>query len=155
MSQIERGLREPSEKVLDAIARNLDLSAEALYEQAGMSASSEEDEEPAVGVAIREDPRLNASQREALLEVYDAFVGAAPPAPPRQGRRRRRGLSGSGLDRCASQSARSGQISLRARSRHQADVAAGAVEVGDVLAAHQVEERQHVGPGCDVVGAGG
>ena len=32
MSQIERGLREPSEKVLGAIARNLDLSAEALYE---------------------------------------------------------------------------------------------------------------------------
>jgi transcriptional regulator with XRE-family HTH domain len=87
MSQIERGLREPSEKVLDAIARNLDLSAEALYEQAGMTDSGE-DEEPAVRAAIREDPRLNARQRQALLEVYDAFVGAAPR------RRRRRAEAG-------------------------------------------------------------
>jgi transcriptional regulator with XRE-family HTH domain len=89
MSQIERGLREPSEKVLDAIARNLDLSAEALYEQAGMTDSGEEDEEPAVRAAIREDPRLNARQRRALLEVYDAFVGAQAPR-----RRRRRATGG-------------------------------------------------------------
>ena len=88
MSQIERGLREPSEKVLDAIARNLDLSAEALYEQAGMTDAGEEDEELAVRAAIREDPRLNARQRQALLEVYDAFVGAAPR------RRRRRAKAG-------------------------------------------------------------
>jgi transcriptional regulator with XRE-family HTH domain len=88
MSQIERGLREPSEKVLDAIARNLDLSAEALYEQAGMTDAGEEDEELAVRAAIREDPRLNARQRQALLEVYDAFVGAAPR------RRRRRAKTG-------------------------------------------------------------
>ena len=88
MSQIERGLREPSERVLDAIARNLDLSAEALYEQAGMTDAGEEDEELAVRAAIREDPRLNARQRQALLEVYDAFVGAAPR------RRRRRAKAG-------------------------------------------------------------
>ena len=88
MSQIERGLREPSEKVLDAIARSLDLSADALYEQAGMT-DSDEDEEPAVRVAIREDPRLNARQRRALFEVYDAFVGAQAPR-----RRRRRAKSG-------------------------------------------------------------
>jgi transcriptional regulator with XRE-family HTH domain len=88
MSQIERGLREPSEKVLDAIARNLDLSAEALYEQAGMTDSGEEGEEPAVRAAIRKDPRLNARQRRALFEVYDAFVGAQAP---RRRRRRARG----------------------------------------------------------------
>jgi transcriptional regulator with XRE-family HTH domain len=88
MSQIERGLREPSERVLDAIARNLDLSAEALYEQAGMTDAGEEEEELAVRAAIREDPRLTARQRQALLEVYDAFVGAAPR------RRRRRAKAG-------------------------------------------------------------
>jgi transcriptional regulator with XRE-family HTH domain len=93
MSQIERGLREPSEKVLDAIARNLDLSAEALYEQAGMTDSGEEDEESAVRAAIREDPRLNGRQRQALLEVYDAFVGAAPR------RRRRRAKAGDDAER--------------------------------------------------------
>lgn len=35
LSQIEGGLRDPSEKVLDALASNLELSADALYEQAG------------------------------------------------------------------------------------------------------------------------
>ncbi len=85
MSQIERGLREPSEKVLDAIAHNLDLSAEALYEAAGLTDASEEDEESPARVAIRDDPRLTARQRQALLEVYDAFAGA--PAPRRRRRR--------------------------------------------------------------------
>jgi transcriptional regulator with XRE-family HTH domain len=88
LSQIERGLREPSEKVLEAIARNLDLSAEALYEQAGMADPDEPAEESAVRAAIHDDPRLNARQRRALLEVYDAFVGAESP------RRRRRTVSG-------------------------------------------------------------
>jgi transcriptional regulator with XRE-family HTH domain len=84
MSQIERGLRDPSEKVLAEIARNLDVSADALYEQAGMSDAPEDEQANAVRVAIREDPRLNPRQRRALLEVYDSFAGAAPP------RRRRR-----------------------------------------------------------------
>jgi transcriptional regulator with XRE-family HTH domain len=43
LSQIERGLREPSEKVLDAIARNLELSAEGLYEQGGRRRGEEDD----------------------------------------------------------------------------------------------------------------
>lgn len=86
MSQIERGLREPSEKVLSAIARNLDLSAEALYEQAGIHEESDEEEEEAgVRAAIHADPRLSARQRQALLEVYDAFVGV----DTRRRRRRR------------------------------------------------------------------
>ena len=83
LSQIERGLREPSEKVLDAIARNLDLTAEALYEQAGL-APDEAEEESRTRRAIEEDPRLGARQRAALLEVYDAFVGGT------ETRRRRR-----------------------------------------------------------------
>jgi transcriptional regulator with XRE-family HTH domain len=76
LSQIERGLREPSEKVVDAIARNLELSAEALYEQGGRRRGNEDDdgEEPAVAAAIRADPRLTARQRQALLEVYGAFT---------------------------------------------------------------------------------
>jgi len=83
LSQIEHGLREPSEKVLDAIAENLELSAQALHEHGGRRPGDEADEgsEPAVVAAIRADPKLTARQRAALLEVYDAFVG----------RRRRRG----------------------------------------------------------------
>jgi transcriptional regulator with XRE-family HTH domain len=83
LSQIERGLREPSEKVLDAIARSLELSAEGLYEQGGRRRGEEGDEEePAVVAAVRADRSLTARQRQALLEVYDAFTG-------RSSRRRR------------------------------------------------------------------
>src|SRR3954454_17377524 len=85
LSQIERGLREPSQKVVEAIARNLDVSADMLYRQAGLDPDAEEAEEPPARVAIREDPRLNPRQRQALLEVYDAFVGEGRPV-----RRRRR-----------------------------------------------------------------
>jgi transcriptional regulator with XRE-family HTH domain len=71
LSQIERGLREPSEKVLDAIAQNLHLSAEALVEH---GRPRDDDGEPEVVAAIRADPRLTARQRQALLEVYSAFI---------------------------------------------------------------------------------
>ena len=80
LSQIERGLREPSERVLDAIAAALEVSAATLYEQAGVTV----DEEPETGAleqAIREDPRLTGRQRQALLEVYRSFVAQARPVP--------------------------------------------------------------------------
>ena len=91
LSQIERGLRDPSEKVLDAIARSLDVSADALYAQAGGAEDAEEAEEPAARVAIREDPHLSPRQRQALLEVYDSFL-AARGMPRRRRRRSRREL---------------------------------------------------------------
>ena len=80
LSQIERGLREPSERVLDAIASALQVSADTLYEQAGMT-MGEEPETGAVEQAVREDPRLTGRQRQALLEVYRAFVAQARPTP--------------------------------------------------------------------------
>lgn len=77
LSQIEHGLREPSEKVLDALARNLEVSVETLYERGGRqpAGDSADSEEPAVVRAIRADPSLTARQRQALIEVYGAFVG--------------------------------------------------------------------------------
>jgi transcriptional regulator with XRE-family HTH domain len=75
LSQIEHGLREPSEKVLEAIAQNLQLSADALHEHGGRRAEeAEEGEEPAVVAAIRADATLTARERQALLEIYNAFV---------------------------------------------------------------------------------
>ena len=86
LSQIERGLREPSEKVLDALARNLEISADALHERGGRrrggrrpGGNRDDDEESPVVAAIRADPRLTARQRQALLEVYGAFVGRRGP----------------------------------------------------------------------------
>ena len=87
LSQIERGLREPSEKVLDAIAHNLQLSADALDEHGGRRREDAgEGEAPAVAAAIRADPNLTARERQALLEIYAAFVERRRPrrgnAPP-------------------------------------------------------------------------
>ena len=71
LSQIERGLREPSETVLESIAESLQTSAEALRKEAGVPLESDADS--SVVDAIRADPRLTAAQRRALLEVYKAF----------------------------------------------------------------------------------
>ena len=72
LSQIERGLRAPSERVVEAIARSLATSADALYEQAGIPLEPEE--ETGARAAIEADERLTARQRRALLEVYDSFT---------------------------------------------------------------------------------
>src|SRR6202047_320389 len=64
LSQIERGLRAPSQQVLDGIARALKVSADALYEQAGMSPPGEaESFDSAVLDAIAADPRLTSRQK--------------------------------------------------------------------------------------------
>ena len=80
LSQIERGLRAPSEQVLEAIARTLQVSADALYEQAGVKPRGAADEDSAMLKAIAQDTRLTARQRSALREVYEAFVAASPRA---------------------------------------------------------------------------
>jgi transcriptional regulator with XRE-family HTH domain len=72
LSQIERGLRAPSENVLKAIAGSLQTSADALREQAGVPL--EADGVSPVIEAIRADERLTAAQRRALLEVYRSFT---------------------------------------------------------------------------------
>jgi len=88
LSQIERGLREPSEKVLEAIARSLQVSSEALYEQAGIS-DEEPSAPPALVEAIRADPVLTGRQRQALIEIYEAFTAKNGVAAPRRRRRPR------------------------------------------------------------------
>nr|MBA2579763.1 helix-turn-helix domain-containing protein [Thermoleophilaceae bacterium] len=88
LSQIERGLREPSEKVLEAIARSLQVSSEALYEQAGIS-DEEPSAPPALVEAIRADPILTGRQRQALIEIYEAFTAKNGVAAPRRRRRPR------------------------------------------------------------------
>ena len=74
LSQIERGLREPSERVLDAIARSLETSTDELYESAGIVREPADEEEVGTREAIEADDRLTGRQRRALLEVYDSFL---------------------------------------------------------------------------------
>jgi transcriptional regulator with XRE-family HTH domain len=78
LSQIERGLRAPSQHVLEAIATALSVSSDALYEQAGMVPPGAEPEDNAVLDAIKADPRLTTRQRRALAEIYESFVASSP-----------------------------------------------------------------------------
>jgi transcriptional regulator with XRE-family HTH domain len=89
LSQIERGLREPSDNVLEGIARSLKLPVDDLYERMGVAQDDVAGDEAAVISAIREDPQLTARQRQALIEVYEAFLAAGPRQ--RRGRRRSEG----------------------------------------------------------------
>ena len=72
LSQIERGLRAPSDEVLHAIADSLQTTADALYSEAERTVP--EQPRPDVLVAIDEDPNLTARQRQALAEIYSAFT---------------------------------------------------------------------------------
>ncbi len=83
LSQIERGLRAPSEQVVQSIADALKVSADTLYEQAGVR--RDEDEASETVAAIEEDPRLTPRQRRAMLEIYESFTGIS--ARPRRRRR--------------------------------------------------------------------
>ena len=87
LSQIERGLHEPSVRVLRSIASALNISAETLLAQAGLldgsgvpfpeeeNAAGQAPEAMSTEAAIRLDPALTESQKEALLAVYRGFVG--------------------------------------------------------------------------------
>jgi hypothetical protein len=54
------------------------VSADALYEQAGMRPPGAEPEDNAVLDAINADPRLTPRQRKALTEIYESFVASSP-----------------------------------------------------------------------------
>lgn len=75
LSQIERGLSEPSARVLKSIAEALNLSAEALFAQAGLMPDSRPRDD-ATESAIRTDPRLSEPQKRALLAVYRSYIAA-------------------------------------------------------------------------------
>jgi transcriptional regulator with XRE-family HTH domain len=76
LSQVERGLSEPSARVLKSIAQALNLSAEALFAQAGLMPESTRPDDNATETALRTDPRLTESQKRALLAVYRSYIGA-------------------------------------------------------------------------------
>ncbi|HEY5854551.1 MAG TPA: helix-turn-helix transcriptional regulator [Aldersonia sp.] len=88
LSQIERGLHEPSLRVLRALATALSIPMEELvrYERAAGAAttpSATADDAPAeaasveavsVEAAIRQDTRLSRAQKDALITVYQSYL---------------------------------------------------------------------------------
>jgi transcriptional regulator with XRE-family HTH domain len=86
LSQIERGLRVPSEAVMAAIARSLKTNPDLLYEEAGLIADGDHDDDARARVeaALEADPALAPRQRRALMEIYDVMVLAGPVPRPRR-----------------------------------------------------------------------
>jgi transcriptional regulator with XRE-family HTH domain len=85
LSQVERGLRKPSAEILASIARGLKISAESLYEQAGIL--DRRSGSPDTVAAIRSDEALSERHKAVLLELYETYVrehraAAAQSAPP-------------------------------------------------------------------------
>ena len=79
LSQVERGLHQPSPEVLKAMASALGMSANSLYERMGWLDSDEEAEAngtatEGVEMAIERDERLTPSKKTALLAVYRSMV---------------------------------------------------------------------------------
>jgi transcriptional regulator with XRE-family HTH domain len=109
LSQIERGLHQPSVRVLRAISDALNLSAETLLAQAGLidaiaggsgaragaadagdpGAGSPDVGSPGAGgpavpgteQAIRADPRLSEEQKSALVAVYRSMLSQREAQP--------------------------------------------------------------------------
>ena len=88
LSQVERGLHQPSVRVLKAISGALNVSAETLMTQAGLidaiageAADGEQPNVPGTEAAIAADPRLGQEQKAALIAVYRSMLASAPPAP--------------------------------------------------------------------------
>ena len=85
LSQVERGLRKPSAEILASIARGLKISAESLYEQAGIL--DRRSGNPDTVAAIRSDSALSERHKAVLLELYETYVREqaatqnVPPAP--------------------------------------------------------------------------
>jgi transcriptional regulator with XRE-family HTH domain len=85
LSQIERGLHQPSVRVLRAISDALNLSAETLLAQAGLidamagaragvGTAEGEPDVPDTERAIRADKRLSEDQKSALIVVYRSML---------------------------------------------------------------------------------
>jgi transcriptional regulator with XRE-family HTH domain len=79
LSQVERGLHQPSVRVLRSIAQALNISAETLLTQAGLLSERDGERDEAhtgsgVEAAIRADPGLTKQNKQALITVYRSML---------------------------------------------------------------------------------
>ena len=84
LSQVERGLHQPSMRVIKLISEALNVSAETLLTHAGLlsHASSADGDSPTASAprveqAIEADDRLSGQQKAALISVYRSMLGAS------------------------------------------------------------------------------
>jgi transcriptional regulator with XRE-family HTH domain len=78
LSELERGMHQPSVRVLKQLADALNVSAEMLLAHAGLidrhSDGETAGEASGVAHAIRTDPTLDDTQKAALLAVYQSMA---------------------------------------------------------------------------------
>ena len=80
LSQLERGLHQPSVRVLKLISDALNVSAETLLAKAGLITPADPGEDeagsgsPPTEAAIRSDLRLSEDQKSALIAVYRSML---------------------------------------------------------------------------------
>ena len=81
VSQLERGLHQPTVKVLRSIAAALDVRTNTMLAYAGWIDGTDPaagaDDGPGVEAAIRADRKLSDQQKQALLSVYRGFIDEA------------------------------------------------------------------------------
>ena len=78
LSQLERGLHQPSVRVIKSLATALNLSAETLLAQAAGIDAANGDSPDGISdteATIRSDANLSDEQKAALLEVYRSMTG--------------------------------------------------------------------------------
>lgn len=75
VSQLERGLHEPSVRVLRALGSALNIPTETLMGYVGLKDEAVADVDTAS--AIRQDPKLSDAQKAAMLEIYKGFTDEA------------------------------------------------------------------------------
>jgi len=81
LSQVERGIRQPSAQTLSRVADALRISAEQLYVRAGFL---ERGHEHSVRAALAEDELLTDTQRRDLIDRYEAYIAANAARPNRK-----------------------------------------------------------------------
>jgi transcriptional regulator with XRE-family HTH domain len=85
LSQIERGLHQPSVRVIRLISDALNVSTESLLTHAGLlrhsdsaaqEAATDTDKAPDVEQAIQAEDRLSEQQKNALIAVFHSMLHA-------------------------------------------------------------------------------
>lgn len=82
LSQLERGLHEPSIRVLNGLSEALNIPNDRLLRFLGRAPSGDA---PSTETVILTDERLTDAQKHSLLDVYRAFVATNEAADERPG----------------------------------------------------------------------
>jgi len=85
LSQVERGLHQPSLKVVQSIAHALNLSSEVLLAEGGLLEKHSKAGPTDTEAAISADPELSEKDKQALLGVYRSLRQRIDSKPTRTG----------------------------------------------------------------------